>query len=603
MAQWNKDLISLETAKTLDGLFRERVRRTPQAMAYRYFDKINGAWRSTSWAEMAGEVGRFQATLAQENLQAGDRVAVLLRNSPPWVVFDQAALASGLVVVPLYTDDRPDNVAYILQDCAAKLLLVQDVGQWKRLRTVVESLPGLHRILIAQASEKETLDDERVRVLENWLAGEHVTPDAHQNNPQQLASIVYTSGTTGRPKGVMLSHHNMLWNAHAILAQVDVYSEDVFLSLLPLSHTLERTANYYMPMMAGATVAYCRSIGQLGEDFQALHPTVMICVPRVLERLHARIAAQMDKRSWWERLLLRMTIHSGWKNFERSQGRIRFAPQTLYWLLLRNKVANKLLTHLGGKMRVVISGGAALPFTVARFFIGLGLPVLQGYGLTETSPVISVNIFDKNDPTSVGIALPDVEVRIGAQDELLARSPGVMLGYWNNPGATSERVDAEAWLHTGDQARIANGHVYLTGRIKDILVLSNGEKVPPADMEMAICADPLFEQALVIGEGQAYLAALLVLNLEQWESFAAELGLDPKDTVSLHDSRALNPVIKRVAKQLQAFPGYAKVRRVSLLSEPWSVENGLLTPTMKIKRNKVLEQYSEVVNALFAASG
>jgi long-chain acyl-CoA synthetase len=598
MAQWTQDSIPLEAAATLDGLFRERVRRTPQAVAYRSFDKAGNAWLDFTWAHMAEQVARWQAAFARENLQAGDRVAVLLRNSPQWVGFDQAALASGLVVVPLYTDDRPDNVAYILEDCAARLLLVQDFAHWKRLQASVLALPGLQRVLIAQSAE-QTGTDVRMRTVEDWLAAASATVVAHANTPQQLASIVYTSGTTGRPKGVMLSHHNMLWNAHAILALVDVYAEDVFLSLLPLSHTLERTTNYYMPMMAGATVAYCRSINQLADDLQALRPSVMICVPRVLERLHAKIVAQMSKRSRLERLLLSITVNSGWKKFEREQGRARFAPQAVLAPFLQARIANKLLAHLGGRMRVAISGGAALPPAVARFFVGLGLPVLQGYGLTESSPVLCVNTFANNDPVSVGVALPDVALRIGAQQELLARSPGVMLGYWNNHSATHERVDAEGWLHTGDQARIENNHVYLTGRIKDILVLSNGEKVPPADMEMAICADPLFEQALVLGEGQAYLGALIVLNGEHWQTLAVSLGLNHGDPASLTDKRALNAAGARVTQQLHAFPGYAKVRRLALLTEPWSIENGLLTPTLKVKRNNVLERYSVLAAGLF----
>jgi long-chain acyl-CoA synthetase len=465
---------------------------------------------------------------------------------------------------------------------------------------------SLQCILIAGVTDETNLADTRTQGLDAWLnknreADERsLAVNENTNDPQQLASIVYTSGTTGRPKGVMLSHHNMLSNAHAILELVDVFREDVFLSLLPLSHTLERTANYYMPMMAGASVAYSRSINQLGEDLQAVQPTVMICVPRVLERFHARITAQIQKESRLVRTLFRMTVSSGWNRFRHSQKRVLRSPQSLLWPVLQRRVASKLIAKFGGRMRVAICGGAALPQHVARLFIGLGLPVLQGYGLTESSPVICVNTPQDNDPASVGVLLPGIEVRIGADDELLARGPNIMLGYWNNHSATYERIDPEGWLHTGDQARIINDHIYITGRIKDILVLSNGEKVPPGDMEMAITNDPLFEQALVLGEGQPQLAALLVVNAEQWERFAAELGLDPKQPASLQDARAHSQIIKRVAKQLHDFPGYAKVRRVALHSEPWSVENGLMTPTLKIKRNKIIEQYSGVIKTLFA---
>jgi len=606
MTQWNKDAIPLEAARTLDGLFRERVRRSPGAIAYTGFDKASGAWIDTTWKQMGEQVAQWRRVLAYEDLSPGMRVAIVMRNCKEWVIFDQAALAAGLVVVPLYLDDRPDNVAYILSDSAAKLLLVQDVNQWKRLQPALASVNSLQRILVAGDVAEKNLADPRAQPLDAWLNKIHeadersLTVNENSNDPHHLASIVYTSGTTGRPKGVMLSHHNMLSNAHAILNLIDVFCEDIFISLLPLSHTLERTTNYYMPMMAGATVAYSRAINQLGEDLLALRPTVMICVPRVLERIHARILAQMQKESRLVRTLFRMTVSSGWNRFEYAQVRAHRKPQSLLWPVLQRRVASKLIAKFGGRMRLAICGGAPLSQHVARLFIGLGLPVLQGYGLTESSPVISVNTPEDNDPASVGVLLPGVEVRIGAQEELLARGPNLMLGYWNNHSATYERIDSEGWLHTGDQARIANGHIYITGRIKDILVLSNGEKVPPADMEMAITNDLLFEQALVLGEGQPHLAALLVVNAEQWELFAAETGLDPKAPASLQDARAQSQIIKRVAQQLHAFPGYAKVRRVALLSEPWSVENGLLTPTMKIKRNDIIERYRGVINTLFS---
>jgi long-chain acyl-CoA synthetase len=271
----------------------------------------------------------------------------------------------------------------------------------------------------------------------------------------------------------------------------------------------------------------------------------------------------------------------------------------VFFPLLKRLVGNKVTAKLGGQVRYAVSGGAALPFPVAKTFIGLGLEILQGYGLTETSPVITVNRPGHNDPASVGEPLRGMEVRIGENDELLVKSPGIMLGYWNNHAATAEMIDPDGWLHTGDQARIEDGCVYITGRIKDILVLSNGEKVPPADMEAAICMDPLFDQALVLGEGRAWLAALLVLNSDLWFGFARESGLDPFQRESLEDERLHKKVLTRVRQQLHDFPGYAKIRRAVLTLEPWTVENGLLTPTLKVKRATVLEQFADRVEALF----
>jgi long-chain acyl-CoA synthetase len=272
----------------------------------------------------------------------------------------------------------------------------------------------------------------------------------------------------------------------------------------------------------------------------------------------------------------------------------------LLWPFLRKKVAAPVLDRLGGRLRITVSGGAPLPRDVAHLFIGLGVPLLQGYGLTETSPVVTVNTLEQNDPDSVGIALRGLELRIGADDELLVRGPSVMLGYWNNHAATAKMIDSDGWLHTGDQARISNGHVYITGRIKDILVLSNGEKVPPADMEMAISLDPLFEQILVVGEGRSFLSALVVLSADLWPGLAQEFGLNPELRESLDDPRLQKDMLRRIREALRDFPGYAKIRRVSLSLEPWSVENGLMTPTLKVKRGEVLRRYADDVERMYA---
>ncbi len=602
MQQCKEDVISIESARTLDGLLVQRVRRSSQGLAYRYYDKGSKAWNDLTWADTARETARWQAALAGESLQPGDRVAILLRNCPEWVQFDQASLGLGLVVVPLYTEDRADNAAYILQDAAVKLLLVQDAGRWKRLAPALASNQALRRVVLLETGRGTTRllrDDERLRVAGDWLpaAGEL---RERRGDPGELASIVYTSGTTGRPKGVMLSHHNILSIAHASIESLHCCREDVFLSFMPLSHTLERTAGYYLPLMAGAAVAYSRSIAQLADDLQTVKPTVLIAVPRIFERIYGRIQDKMDKGSVFARWLFDQAVKVGWMRFEYRQRRRGFGPALLAWPLLRKLIAEKVTARLGGRLRLTFSGGAALSPDIARTFIGLGLPILQGYGLTETSPVISVNRLDDNQPSSVGVPLPGVQVSIGKDDELLVKGPGVMLGYWNNPAATADMIDNDGWLHTGDQVRIQDRHIYITGRIKDILVLSNGEKVPPGDMEMAMVLDPLFEQAMVVGEGKPYLSALVVLNPELWPGLAREYELDPQARESLSDRRLQSELLNPIKAALKDFPGYAKIRRICLLLEPWTVENGLLTPTLKVKRAKVLGRFAEQIETLYA---
>ncbi len=368
-----------------------------------------------------------------------------------------------------------------------------------------------------------------------------------------------------------------------------------------LSHTLERTGGYYLPVMSGSAVAYARSIPLLAEDLKTIQPTILIAVPRIFERVFARIQNQMDKQSGLARALFTLTTRVGWHRFRRQQRRARWHPRLLLWPLLNKLVARKVLEKLGGRLRIAVSGGAPLSISVARTFIGLGVPILQGYGLTETSPVISVNLPDDNEPASVGVPLNGVEVRIGKNDELLVKTPGMMLGYWNNHAATSEVIDQDGWLHTGDQARIDNGHIYITGRIKDILVLSNGEKVPPMDMELAISLVPAIDQVLVIGEGEAYLAAILVLNPEEWPELADRFGLDADAAASLDNDKLHQYLLKKIGAILNDFPGYAKIRRLIVTLEPWSVDNGLLTPTLKIKRDRVLTLFKDRITALYAS--
>jgi long-chain acyl-CoA synthetase len=592
------DVISVEAAVTLDGLFRERVKRTPDFVAYRSFDETVAAWRDYSWSQMEAAVARWQAALEREGLSPGDRVAVMMRNSPEWAMYDLAALGLSLVVVPLYTQDRAENVAYILEHAGCKVLLLEDDAQWEALASVQTGFPQLLRILILQGRSPASQDD-RVQRVSEWLAppgGEarHLAREGHA-----LATIVYTSGTTGRPKGVMLSHHNILSNAHACLTGVmSVGSEDLFLSFLPLSHTFERTCGYYLAMMAGATTAYARSIPQLADDLQAIRPTILVSVPRIYERVWGRIRAALDEGPPARKRLFMRAVEVGYARFEHEQGRAPWRASFLLWPLLRRLVASRVLARLGGRMRAALSGGAALPPEISRVFVGLGLPVLQGYGMTETAPVVCANRPEDNVPASVGRPIPGVEVRLGEQDALLVRGPNVMLGYWKDPEATRRIMLPDGWLNSGDIARIdEGGHVYITGRLKEIIVMSTGEKVPPGDVESAIVRDPLFEQVMVLGEGRPYLSVIAVLNTEEWRKVAEAHGYDQ---AALGAEAVEKMALGRIERQLAALPGYTQVRRAALTLESWSIENGFLTPTMKLRRARVMERFNAEIDAMYA---
>lgn len=590
--------ITPEQAITLDGLFYERARQSPDAAAYRYFDESTSEWRTLSWADMLREAARWQAALQHESLQAGDRVAIMLRNCPAWMMFDQAALGLGLVTVPLYVADRPDNVAHVLQDSGAKLLLIDTAENWHPVHEAKTELPSLARI-VTMRTPPEGDDDERIRGVDEWLPDIGNEYCCMQREPGRLASIVYTSGTTGRSKGVMLSHKNILSNAWGTLQIVEVMPDDVFLSFLPLSHMLERTGGYYA-MMAGATVGFARSFQQLQEDLSMVRPTLLISVPRIYERIYAGLRSKLDKGSPLARYLFKLAVSVGYGRFEYAQKRGSWKFKHLLWPLLKPIVADKLMTRLGGRLRMALSGGAALSPEISRVFIGLGLPILQGYGLTETSPVISANHMDDNVPSSVGRPIPGVEVRLDENSALHVRGPNVMQGYWNNEEATKAILSEDGWLNTGDVVSLdPAGRISITGRIKEIIVMSNGEKVPPGDIEAAILRDPVFDQVIVVGEGKPYLSVMAVVNRELWQAAAHERGLTESWPESLASSQVRAFAVARIAHQMKEFPGYTRIRRATLLAQPWTIENGLLTPTLKIKRAKVLERYQQEYEKLY----
>ncbi len=592
------DIIQLERVGTLGGLLRERARRTPDNVAYRYFNRKSKSWEDITWQQTVNRVAQMQAALAGDGLKPGDRVAIMLRNCPEWVQFEQAALGLGLIVVPLYTNDRVDNISYVLQDAGVKVLLIEGQQDLNNLSAIASQIGGLVRLLTLEPCNNMS-SYSRLMELNLWVDNSIQTYENQQPALQtyraerdDLASIVYTSGTTGRPKGVMLSHNNILFNTFKSIERINVYREDVFLSFLPLSHMLERMAGYYIPMMCGATVVFARSVQDLGEDLLTIRPTVLISVPRIYERVYGKITAQLAAKSEFARTLFHKAVELGWHRFQNPQNTY------LLWPIMKALVANKIIAKLGGRLRIAICGGAPLSNEVAKLFIGLGLNLVQGYGLTETSPVISVNSLENNDPVSVGEALDGVEVKIGDNDELLTRSPSVMLGYWNNAQATRDMTDEEGWLHTGDKARIENKRIYITGRLKEIIVLSNGKKVPPADMELAITMDNLFEQAMVIGEACPFLCAIVVLNSELWPEFAKSLGVDPLPQ-SLQNLAVIKAVQERIDKLIYEFPGYAKIRRLTLTLEPWTIDNDLITPTMKLKRHKIADRFAPQIAKLY----
>ncbi len=592
------DIITPEAAPTLSKLLHERALRSPDSIAYRHCNKITGEWHTLTWERIQQKVNLWSTALKNENLDPGSRVAIMLPNCPEWVYFDMAAHAQGLIVVPLYVNDRPENVAYILEDTSAKVFLCPGVTCWEHLEPVFNRLSGLQRIVTIDFCQA-IKEDPRITCISDWIPDEPDIDKNHYGSPGDTATIVYTSGTTGTPKGVMLSHRNIIGNAFSGLQCMDIFQHDTFLSFLPLSHMLERTVGYYLPMMAGASVAFARSIPELAEDLVTIKPTILVAVPRIFERIHNGMMEKIRNKPAIMQKLFNASVTVGWQQFLHSQKRTAWCPSQLLKPLLDRIVAKKIQAKLGGKLRIVISGGAPLSPEIAKVFIGLGLPIYQGFGLTETSPIISVNRIENNEPNGVGVPIPGVEVMLGKHNELLVRGNCVMKGYWNNPEATAKVIDGDGWLHTGDIAALIDGHIRITGRLKEVIVLSNGEKVSPNEVEQAISIDPLFEQSMVVGEGKPYLVLVAVLAKERWQILAEELGVSP-DPASLNKEEVEKAILDRVEKLMHNMPGYAFIKHAVLTLEPWTVEEGLLTPTLKIRRKSVLSLLQGEIDKIYS---
>jgi len=626
---------------TLARLFAWRVGATPERTAYRQHDAAAGQWRDWSWSAVGALVQRFVAALATPRGVRGERVATLLPNGLTAVCVDQAALALACVPVPMHALDNPQSVAYILADSGASVLFVEQRAQWDALAALGVALPALRQVIVVQPGAPDasgaaptahacglpaagapvqrnpaptstpapsTGPDQAALVtsLDDWLAGAPAAgavPARAPALPEDLAALVYTSGTTGRPKGVMLTHANVMANVRATLRRVSPHADDCLLSFLPLSHTFERTVGYYLPVAAGCAVAFARSVADLAEDLRTVRPTVLVSVPRIYERVQVKVDAALAAAPL-RRAVFRRAVDVGWRRFRRANGletapALRALADALAWPVLDRLAGAALRAQFGGRLRLAVSGGAPLAPAVARTFLALGVPLVQGYGMTETAPVVACNAPGDNDPATVGRVLDGVEVRIGADRELQVRGASVMRGYWQREADTAAAF-VDGWLRTGDQAALENGRVRILGRLKEILVTSTGEKVAPADVEQAIAADPLFEQVALVGEGRPFVACIAVLNRALWAQLAAGLGLAPAAADSLAAPAAVGAALARIRRQTAQFPAPAQPRRVLLTLEPWTLENSLLTPTLKLKRLNLAARFGQAIEALYA---
>ncbi len=596
----------LDLVRVLPELLTHHMEKRPDLPLFTFWLPTEKTWKTINVKETVEQITRWRHALVKEGLTKGDRCAMLLPNGINAILFDQSVLANALVPVPLHAVDTAGSSSYIINDSGAKLLVTGRLNRWEAIRDT-ENHPALKTVVITGEPVQEHQDgDVRVVGLDQWLTEGNGTELPAGPEPQDLAALVYTSGTTGKPKGVMLTHRAILANVTGVLQNLCPEPEDVWFAFLPLSHTFERTTTYYTAMGFGNRVAFNRNIGLLADDLKVIRPTIMMSVPRIYEKVYDKIQDALVKKPAFVQKLFHTAVDVGYRRFCRDnglpvQGGFLSLFDPLIAGFLDKKVGAGIRGIFGGRPRIFISGGAAFNPEVSRTFLGLGINILQGYGMTETAPIMSVNKVGDNHPQTVGPALVNIEVRVGDNDELQMRGPSLMNGYWNRPADTKAVFTEDGWLRTGDQADIfSDGHIRIKGRIKEIIVTSTGEKVPPADLEQALESDHLVSQAMVVGENRPYIAALVVLIAQEWKKLAAELKLDADDPLSLDTRAARQAVLRRVKAAAAGFPNYAVPRQVRLFLEPWSIENGLMTPTLKLKRGPMRIRFADAIESLYA---
>ncbi|MDT4898900.1 MAG: long-chain acyl-CoA synthetase [Acidobacteriota bacterium] len=571
--------------------------------------KRAGQWIHISAEEFSERVRHIALGLADLGVQAGDRVALLSENRPEWSIVDLAILSLGAINVPIYTTQAVEQVRYILEDSGARLIFVSGRKVFKHAEAGIRNTATLEGLVFFDMDAVEgienaiTLEDLEGRGRER----EREDADAYDAltnlvRGDDVATIIYTSGTTGEPKGVMLTHDNFLSNILSISSALPITHEDVALSVLPLSHIFERTV-FYVFCCTGVSVYYAASFDQVGEHLGEVRPTIMTAVPRLFEKVYQRIVKKGMSAGGWKTKLFAWALEVGQRHAELKDKRESVPPL----LEIKHDIANSLVfskwrAGVGGRLRYFVSGGAPLSPTLSYAFWAADIPILQGFGMTETC-IVSANRPDNNKIGSVGLVFPGIEVKIASDGEILVRGPNVMRGYYNHPEAT-EAVMQNGWFQTGDVGRMdEEGHLFITDRKKDLFKLSNGKYVAPQLVESIIKQSELVNQVVVIGAGRKQPAALIVPD---WEALAAAMSAageskPPTRAEWSRNAAAIKLVQREVAQLTKTLADYERVRRIALLSEEFTIDGGEMTPTLKIKRRVVDEKYGQLIEELYGS--
>ncbi|MBV8454066.1 MAG: long-chain fatty acid--CoA ligase, partial [Deltaproteobacteria bacterium] len=549
-------------------------------------DKSDRRWRDHSWGSVADRAARLRAGLRSMGIKHGDRVAILCDNSPEWVIVDMAALGLGAIVVPLYTTGGAEETRHVLADSGARLLALDSAQRLSKVRGL-GLLPALETIVLTyQAPPSEQGPGPRIVSLDQ--ASSYGPMPAISGNRDDLATFIYTSGTTGPPKGVMLSHGNIIANCESNRAALNLNSNDMILSFLPVAHSFERTAGYYTVMLGGGTIAYAEGLGQIAANLLEVEPTVVLTVPRLLEAVYSRVMRTVENSSPLRRGIFHAALAIGTHAADyRHRGRSVPLHLSAAMTLFRRLVFSKIRAIFGPRLRYLISGGAPLSAEINRMFAAAEIPIVEGYGLTEASPVVSCNLHGRTRIGTVGRPLMNVDVRTAPDGELLVRGPNVMKGYYHRDSETREAIDADGWLHTGDIAQIdAEGYIRIIDRKKDIIVLSGGKNVSAANLESRLASDPFIAQACVVGDRRKHLAAILVPNFETLAARPPDnVQIDQRQPAELVNDRALREFFRsRIREFNRPLSDVERIVDFVLTEQPFSQDNGELTPTMKVRR-------------------
>lgn len=589
-----------ELYMTLISMFDQSVQQFGDKPALAHKPK-GGTYQDTTYTEFGNSVDVFSKGLQALGVEKEDRIAILSENRPEWAISDFGILKAGGINVPMFSTLTPAQVGYILNDSGAKIICVSTKKQLDKVIEIRDGVETLEQIILYDSSE-EQLPDSVVEFNEVCERGKEEDELNIHVAEEDIATIIYTSGTTGNPKGVMLTHTNFLSNYNACKSLIDVNNSDVLLSFLPLSHVFERLGGHYVPIFSGSKIAYAEGTFTVAQNMQEVSPTVMLSVPRLYETMHDRVLRAVEAGSPLKQKIFRWGVSVG----SAVSSAIQQGNKPSAMLQLKLSIANKLVfaklkTATGGRLRFFVSGGAALPQSIAEFFHAAGILILEGYGLTETSPVISMNYPDKWKFGTVGAPVPGIEVNIAEDGEILTRGPHVMKGYFNNEDATTEVINEDGWFHTGDIGVIdEGGFIKITDRKKNIIVLSNGKNVAPQPLESQLVQSSYIDQIMLVGNERKNVAALIVPNFDALKTWTAENDVDASDISEMLKTREVQQLIQQeIRDRLSDFADFEQVRRFVLLEKEFSQEEDEMTPTLKLKRNVIKEKYGDLIEGMY----